>query len=269
MTVPTSARWRRHPRRSALGEQLVLAEYAAIRDESRQALEAQQATLNWSLAGLAALFGGGVVYATAALQGGHPHPVTAAMFFLIFDVVIPGFAFASVVTYVGEIERMERAGRYLRGLELAVAGEQAVGRAPLHWERFLVQARSRQTGRRSPRRGKSPVPYAGGFMLYCGGMLASWAFGAVLWVDGSYATALRTSLSLDSQAAAVLVGVGMSGAAAFVLGAIYWVFAHARRLLRGIEEDVDIELVDRSLVIAASARAARGATVQRVGRRSR
>ncbi|WP_412162801.1 hypothetical protein [Curtobacterium flaccumfaciens] len=243
---------------SALGTQLLLAEYETVRDESRQAREAQQATLNWSLAGLAALFGGGLVYATATLKSDHPHPVNAAIFFLIFGVVIPGFAIASIITYVGEISRMERAGRYLRGFEIALVRERVAGRAPLLWERFLANGDAEHTRndvehtRDSELKiRKSAVPYVGGFMLYCGGMIASWLICAMPWADGSYANALR-SAQVASPSDWVLPLVAMLAVATGIAVAIGWVGLQALAIHRLVKVNIDIPAVDRLLVAAAA-----------------
>ena len=207
--------------------------------------------MNWSLAGLPALFGGGLVYATGTLKSDHPHPVNAAIFFLIFGVVIPGFAIASIITYVGEISRMERAGRYLRGFEIALVRERVSGRAPLLWERFLAEGDVEHTRGSTPKMRKSAVPYVGGFMLYCGGMIASWLICAMPWADGSYANALR-SAHVTSPFGWDLPLIGMLAVATGITVAIAWVGLQAFAIRRLVDVSIDIAAVNRLLVAAAA-----------------
>lgn len=158
----------RETQREIQRAQLLLAEYQSVRDESSQARQAQQSTIAWSLASFATVFAGGLLFISNSLKDDSMLGELEFIFFLlVFGVMLPGFAFASCMTYVGELARMERAGYYLRGLEyhLASTGASLQLESPLRWETFLAY--------NEPSRKKYKIGYIGGVGLYTGSILVS------------------------------------------------------------------------------------------------
>lgn len=86
-----------------------------MREETTLAMTAQQHILQWSLAGLSALFAGGLVYLNG--YASDPSAVHLTICLLNFGVTIPGIAFCSQLAWWGEVLRMERSGIHLRGME--------------------------------------------------------------------------------------------------------------------------------------------------------
>jgi hypothetical protein len=115
---------------------LVMLEYEKLRDESIQAMQAQQSILQWSIASFGAILGAALLLATKDAPFALPPYVS----FAAFGVILPVFVGMCCLAWFGELIRMERIGAFLRGMEREVA--QAVrggdgllrGVMPLRWE---------------------------------------------------------------------------------------------------------------------------------------
>lgn len=122
------------------GALLLVAEYQAVRSEIVESFKLTQSIVQWSLAIFGVGFGAGFV----ALTGTNIKEfIVKLAVFLVFGVLLPGLMWAASWHWLGEMRRMERAGRYLRGLEFALGDSPvAVGQSklsrPLNWERSLV-----------------------------------------------------------------------------------------------------------------------------------
>ncbi|TAM70749.1 MAG: hypothetical protein EPN48_05250 [Microbacteriaceae bacterium] len=116
----------------------LLAEYATLRQESADARTSQQSTITWSLAIFGAVLAAGLIFVSTELKHSTwPSPLTFWFYVALFGVAMPGLAFASCLSYAGELKRMERVGSYLRGLEQHLGLMDLSPRRPLRWETFL------------------------------------------------------------------------------------------------------------------------------------
>jgi hypothetical protein len=146
---------------------LWLEEYRSMRSESEQARNAQQTILQWSLGSFAAIIAGSLVMfqgATSQIFKFTGEVGTILMYILGFG--LPGLGLFAYLVWWGEFLRMERAGRYTRGLELVGQRFASYGAAqvppPLQWEHFLagpVMARGRN---------KQMIGYVGTVGIYFG-----------------------------------------------------------------------------------------------------
>lgn len=187
------------------GLELVKLEYISLRDETLKAMEAQQAILTWSLAAFGAVLAAGLllVRSVGPFESHKPQDV---MFLLIFGAGLPGFTFASCIAWFGELIRMERAGHYLRGLEIVIADMfkgAAVGSsfahlaAPLRWETHIAFGRKKQIAV-----SKHQVGYVGHLAIYAGSMAL--ALGICTVETWSFAFPSRASaIAVSAYAAAV------------------------------------------------------------------
>ena len=157
--------------------ELLKAEYESIRAESAQARQAQQSIIQWSLAtlGVALSVGILVVNAMSSTQiRGEQERFLYVVFVVLFGVAFPAAAWLSCLAWFGELIRMERAGRYLRGLEVAIKGaiaetyprcdEKSYLCAPLRWESYIAYRRVRSRVGISKQR----IGYLGNLGLYTG-----------------------------------------------------------------------------------------------------
>jgi hypothetical protein len=160
---------------------LAIMEYEKLRDESLQAMQAQQSTLQWSMAAFGAIVGG-----SAVLVAQRPTGLSPPVIFAILGVAVPVFVMCCGLSWVGELMRMERIGVYLRGLELEIAravhvGKQNGSNAPSkpavlspHWENFISSPPQRTEGMTKQR-----VGYIGSIGIYVLALLTSLA--ACIW----------------------------------------------------------------------------------------
>ncbi len=175
-------------------------EYRSLREESKQALTAQQTTLQWSLAAFAIILAAGLAIEGRLLDSGPP--VTAAggsgaaaghgtSYFIIFGFALPGLITAATMIWVGELYKMERVGCYLRARERSLLNtgmDSEPNRAgplakPLLWESYLGLPNSRFQ-RPDGALGNSPIAFVGGISVYAGGLLISLAlYLSALWTD--------------------------------------------------------------------------------------
>lgn len=110
-----------------LATDLRVAEYKSVRDEWLASRDAQQHTLQWTLAALAVLFAG---ILSSKIRQHHPELYVG----LAFAAGL--IAISSYAIWFGEVMRMERAALFLRGLEVVVSKlTQGHGKVPpLSWE---------------------------------------------------------------------------------------------------------------------------------------
>jgi hypothetical protein len=115
--------------RRVLAAQLRIAEYTSVRTEWLESRNAQQQTLQWTLAALAVLLAGVV---SSNVRTSQPY-----LYIALAGVAVAIATFSQAIWF-GEAMRMERAAMYLRGLEQALSrmlptdGEFP----PLMWERW-------------------------------------------------------------------------------------------------------------------------------------
>ena len=108
---------------------LQVTEYGTVRTEWLSSRDAQQHTLQWTLAAIAVLIAG---ILTSDTRTEH------ALLFVLLAAAVVGIAACSHAIWFGEVLRMERAALFLRGLERRLAcraaAEQPARSAPLTWE---------------------------------------------------------------------------------------------------------------------------------------
>jgi hypothetical protein len=194
------------PEDKLLWQNMWLEEYRSIRSESEQARNAQQTILQWSLASFAAIIAGGLVMFSGAIniRSGE----TGTVLLMIFGLGLPGLSFFSYLVWWGEFLRMERAGRYIRGLERMAdrLANSTSGKlpAPLQWEHFLAGPAYAPAAKRRERarhkrlgRAKYMIGYVGASGIYFGFCVASLAVFASLLVDHGYRLGRWTALTRD------------------------------------------------------------------------
>jgi hypothetical protein len=122
------------------------AEYGTLRDETLQAMGAQQAILTWSLASFGAVLAAGLVLG-AGIGPFATHKPQDLLFIVIFGLGLPVLSFTACLAWFGELMRMERVGHYIRGFEVIVAETyQSTSvsdrfsylSAPLRWESYIA-----------------------------------------------------------------------------------------------------------------------------------
>ncbi len=112
-----------------IGHELRAAEYTSVRTEWLLSRDAQQHTLQWTLAALAVILAG---LLSSGVRKGQPF-----VFVAIAGLAVAIATFSQAIWF-GEVMRMERAALFLRGLERAVSRGPvpAEGIPPLIWERW-------------------------------------------------------------------------------------------------------------------------------------
>jgi hypothetical protein len=183
-----------------------LEEYRSIRGESEQARNAQQTILQWSLAAFAAVIAGALVTfsGNVNIRSGE----TGTVLLIIFGMGLPFLSFFSYLVWWGEFLRMERAGRYIRGLEFMAdrLANSTSGKLPppLQWEHFLagpsysVALRRREAARHKRLgRAKYIVGYLGAAGIYFGFSFSSLVIFVSLVIDHKFGhrTAIIQGLS--------------------------------------------------------------------------
>ncbi len=170
-TNPSAEKW------DAVAMDFMLAEYKSLRDESSQSRSAQQAIQQWSLAGVSAILVGGLLLTGKNFDLQQAGPPSTA-FLVLFGVVLPALATVSCMAWLGELVRMERCGRYLRGFERDLSKRlnglvSPAARNPLRWETAISQGAASDKGLG---RGKQRVGYLGSLLMYLGAVSASLCF---------------------------------------------------------------------------------------------
>jgi len=103
----------------AIRQELLVQEYVSLRNESLAAKQNQQSVLQWSLGAV-----GVIAAATAALLAATPdiakmHVAVIVAAAAMYGLVIPVLIASAFGVWVGEVKRMERAGRFIHARELA------------------------------------------------------------------------------------------------------------------------------------------------------
>lgn len=176
-----------------------LIEYQKLRDESMQAMQAQQSTLQWSIAAFGAIIAGTLV--VIVQKGSRPTPTES---FVALGIVIPAFVICCGMAWVGELFRMERIGVYLRGLETEMAkvvrevkqSDAGAGSNPLTltpmWELFIATPSRREMGITKQRIGY--IGSVGIYILALMGCLVTCVW--YLWADKEGALDLKIIYSI-------------------------------------------------------------------------
>lgn len=150
--------------------QAMLTEYDLLRQESLAAIGHRLSILSFSFAALAVL--------TAGLLQRKVDDALAGVVALAF---VPQFAKASLLVWLGEHARSQRAGRYLVGLERRVNAE--VGGQALSWETSLA-APAPAGGSPDSRRLHMKYPYVAVVVLLLGVGWAAEGLGLYLLAEG-------------------------------------------------------------------------------------
>lgn len=162
-----------------LAKDLVLAEYATLREEVFRSYDYAQSIVKFSLATYGAIFAAGLLAAEAASGATSPRTFVGWAALTVFGLVLPGVMCVGTWTWLGELTRAERAGAYLRALERNLRANptltDALGFPPLSWETFIHKGRDEKAPT-----GKSVLPYLGTAGLFGGGTLMAVIF-AFMW----------------------------------------------------------------------------------------
>ena len=201
---------------------LMSAEYESIRQEVTVGQQVQHVVLQWSLAGFAAIFAAGLLvgFDSQASQEGSARD---DLLLVVFGLALPGLVFAAYLAWTGELVRVQRAGRFLRGLEGHLAStlrtsHPAIRDGPLRWETYLAH---RSRARRLLLSARPQVGYIGGLLVYFG----AFCFSLLIFI-----TALRVRDFGKHDALFKLIGVGY----AVMLVIVF--FLIAVWLIRGIQK---------------------------------
>jgi hypothetical protein len=220
--------------RSVLAAQLRVAEYTSVRTEWLESRNAQQQTLQWTLAALAVLLAG-VVSSNA--RTAQPY-----LYIALAGVAVAIATFSQAIWF-GEVMRMERAAMYLRGLEQALSRALPVEGdfPPLMWERW--RGYYKEVPEPTPQQreaGEKPTP-----PLWVGKavplILAAFALYGLLAVAGVavlVVAALEPHTSSGHRTAAIATA---SVAGVLYLAVTAYIAAEAWDIKRGSDKPVDLE----------------------------
>jgi len=157
----------------SLALDLAVEEYKSLRAESIAAKNNQQTTLTWSLAGIGVLVAGSVAATRPDASGSQAAAYTAVA--LMFATIAPLIILGSFGIWLGEVERMERVGKYLRErercswraetLDMKHIGEPL--RYPTAWENAIFQPKA------ASGLGKNVFGNVSAVMLFVGAFAAS------------------------------------------------------------------------------------------------
>jgi hypothetical protein len=162
-----------------LARALVVEEYSSLRAEILASYGFAQSIVRWTLTAFAALT------AAALLAMYNADGSSSAAFFrnaaaIAFGIVLPVMAWLSAWTWLGELYRADRAGAYLRSLEMDIARVPGLagrlGFQPIRWGSFL-----HETERRSPGGPKTTMTDLGSAAVLFGIVATSLLFFAMLW----------------------------------------------------------------------------------------
>jgi hypothetical protein len=115
----------------------VLEEYNSLRQEALEAIGVQHAILRFGIAGLVVLVGFGTRYTGTDLQ----------LSLAILNLLTPAGAFATLILWQGEVERMVRASTFVAHLSQKVNSRMASRQPALEWELFLRRPKGLATRR--------------------------------------------------------------------------------------------------------------------------
>ncbi len=181
--------------------ELRVAEYNSVRAEWLASREAQQHTLQWTLAALAVLLAG-----TLSLRTRSEQPF---LYVALVGVEVAIATFSQAIWF-GEVMRMERAALYLRGLEEALSElTPNEGLPPLMWERWRGDPKNRE---KSLWVAKAAPLIVGCFALY--GLLA--VAGLVILVVAALDHHIPHSDRIVAIVVAVVAGALYGGVTAYI-----------------------------------------------------
>jgi hypothetical protein len=217
-------------------ENLFLEEYRSLREESRQALTAQQVSLQWSLAAIVVVFGAALAFGGRSLAGAPPQTPSVSShtfaFYLAFGFAVPGLIIGAAMTWMGELFKMERVGCYLRARENQLwVSDIGLDRAsldvlqrPLLWESYLAGPNAKFR-RPEGTLGNSVVAFVGGAVIYGGGLMISLVLALSALLTDEFGSASYYGRNIGS------LRVAFAGyAAVLVLGFLVWGVRRAMQL---------------------------------------
>jgi hypothetical protein len=107
-------------------------EYETLRQESLDSINNRSQIVSFGL-GTIGILAGGVLASERASQ-------SIPLLILVFSVGIPTVSVLVLYSWLGEVERMMRAGRFMVDLEARINAEISPGDPALTWERWLRTA---------------------------------------------------------------------------------------------------------------------------------
>ncbi len=119
----------------------MLEEYKSLRQESIEAMRSRNALLALGAAAVGVLF----LAATNAFAGENVTLLQIRLSFLLFLVAIPGLSGLLFFLWLGEADRMSRAGAYMDRLEDEINEEIAAAKPALAWEGWLRENNRQMT----------------------------------------------------------------------------------------------------------------------------
>ena len=161
-------------------------EYRSLRAESLQAKSNQQSILQWSI-GAVGIVAAAVLAALAALGDAKTvgdSRLRLAALAVSLGVVVPTLLASAFAVWIGEVERMERVGRFIRSREEttwewpppAITSERAFRELPIFWENLIAAPRLGSTY------GKNKTGSLATSLLYVVSFIVSETVGvAALW----------------------------------------------------------------------------------------
>lgn len=169
----------------------IKAEYETLRTESAQARQSQQSILQWSMAIIGVVFSAGIILVNQSMSTNVDQSAKGflyVVFLFVFGFVLPLSSWCASLAWFGELIRMERSGRYLRGFEVSLtniasrynsSSDIPHLRSPLRWENYIADENDRGIAV-----SKQRVGYAGCLGLYLGGVTVPLAVALIrLWGD--------------------------------------------------------------------------------------
>lgn len=163
-----------------LAEQASLTQYEVLRSEVIQSEQSLQQITNWSLATAAAVFAGTLVF--VATGSTVRVSVRDAVALFVFGFALPGFLFASSLTWLGDAQRIASIGQYVRANErdtarrLTMLAERLGAHArlaPMRFENYRVVTTH-------PLLRWKSLPYFGTLSVFVGGELGSFVINGML-----------------------------------------------------------------------------------------
>ena len=133
---------------SELAKSLAVEEFKALRAESSAAKGNQQTIIQWTLAATGIALAGSITATRPVVNPDQSRTYLAII--LVYGTVIPIFIGCAFAIWVGEIRRMERAGRFLRLRERQVwpplgqhpdlSDDSVQRRLPIMWENLIYDS---------------------------------------------------------------------------------------------------------------------------------
>lgn len=166
-----------------LARALLVAEYQRLSTEVYHSYETAQGIVRFSLAAYGAIFAAGLLAARGAIEGGLVDGFDPSAVMIVFGLVLPALMCVGCWTWIGELNRAERAGLYVYSIERRLAADPALmsairGLPPLNWETHLRRSTSTKGSSR-----KTIMPYLGTAVLFAGGALTSFILAMLWWVE--------------------------------------------------------------------------------------